>query len=100
MPKLIKSCFFPLILLIIFSCASGKEIYLNRHLNAASQGDITKELGPPHHERTLQDGTAVWSYQYTKILPVDGGSISKCREYILFFDKDKVFREWRKQKCQ
>ena len=101
MSKAAKLGFLMLILFTIISCASDKITYLNRHTDTASQDDVAKELGPPHYERTLQDGNIVWSYQYTKILPVSGGgSISKCREYILFFDENKVLRKWREQKCQ
>ena len=54
-------------------------------------------------ERTLSDSEVVWHYVYTRSYvsgtrnAVTGGS--KCREYIVLFDRNKVLRSVTYQRC-
>jgi hypothetical protein len=80
-----------LMTLALVSCASQQERYLKQNVNQASQDAVAKRFGPPHHTQDLTTGETVWSYESR-----DG---SECKAYILTFDRTKVLRDWKEQKC-
>ncbi len=80
-----------LILLMVTSCATRQERYLDRSVNQASQDAVAKEFGPPTQSQELTTGETVWGYR--------SNQGSRCKEYILTFDRQKVLRAWKEQKC-
>jgi hypothetical protein len=80
-----------MILLGLVACASEQERYLKQHVNEVSQDAVAKRFGPPTHTQELTTGESVWSYETR-----DG---SDCQTYILTFDRTKVLRAWKEQKC-
>lgn len=81
-----------LLMLILTSCASWPETYLQAATNASTQDDVAKYLGPPHLSQELSTGEAVWLYGFT----YPSGSVG-CTTYVLTFDREKILRGWQWQ---
>lgn len=100
MTKAIKRLALVLLLLIMTSCGTPWRVtYLEGAVNQATQDDVAKRLGPPHTTRDLNAGGSVWSYQYRSSHVYEGTGGTSCTEYILAFDRDKILREWSRQRC-
>jgi hypothetical protein len=78
------------IVLILTACASQQVRYFRQNVNQANYDAVAKRLGPPHHSQELTTGETIWSYQYRN---------GDCEDYVLTFDRAKVLREWKEQKC-
>ncbi len=76
---------------------------MEQGVSRLTQDSVAARLGPPAAERVLSDSQVVWQYHYTRsyvsgnALAISGGS--KCREYILLFDRNKVLRSVTYQRC-
>jgi hypothetical protein len=79
-------------MLILTSCASWPETYLQAATNTSTQDDVAKYLGPPHLSQELSTGEAVWLYGFT----YPSGSVG-CTTYVLTFDSAKILRGWQWQ---
>jgi uncharacterized lipoprotein len=79
-----------LMILTLTACASQQERYLKQNVNQANQDAVAKRLGPPSHAQELTTGETVWSYESRN---------GDCKAYILTFDRAKVLRDWKEQKC-
>jgi hypothetical protein len=92
-----------LIIVTLVSCAPWRMKYLTEGVNQLTMDDVAKTLGPPDSSLTLDDGSVIWKYRYTSSsmsgsqYGVSGST--KCTEYILTFDKEKVLRQTRRQRC-
>lgn len=90
---------FALVLAVLFleACTPWRVTYLEESVGKASQDDVTKRLGPPHLERSLADGSIVWTYQHRST--VVEGTGGKCTQYVLVFDKSMILHNWTRQGC-
>ena len=90
---------FGLVLAVLFleACTPWRATYLEESVGKASQDDVTKRLGPPHLERSLADGSIVWTYQHRSA--VLEGTDGKCAQYVLVFDKSMILHNWTRQGC-
>jgi len=81
---------FALVLAVLSleACTPWRAIYLEESVGKVSQDDVTKQLGPPHLERSLADGSMVWTYQHRSA--VVEGTGGKCTQYGLVFDKSMI----------
>lgn len=52
-------------------------------------------MGPSESERNLSNGDTVWRYRSMKV--VEG--TSKCTQYVLIFDSQKLLGSWTSAKC-
>ena len=75
----------------LVACANERERYLKENVNQVAQDAVAKRLGPPTRTQELTTGETLWSYESR-----DG---SDCKAYILTFDRTKVLRDWKEQKC-
>ncbi len=94
---------FLLILVILGSCTPWRMKYLTEGVNQLTMDEVAKTLGPPDSTLTLDDGSVIWKYQY-RSSSVSGSQYgvsgsTHCTEYILTFDKEKVLRQTRRQRC-
>ena len=92
-----------LILVILVSCTPWRMKYLTEGVNQLTMDDVAKTLGPPDSSLTLDDWGVIWKYRYTSS-SVRGSQYgvsgsTKCTEYILMFNKEKVPRQTRRQRC-
>lgn len=90
---------FTLVLAVLFleACTPWRVTYLEESVGKASQDDVAKRLGPPHLERSLVDGSIVWTYQHRSA--VVEGTGGKCIQYVLVFDKSTILHNWTRQGC-
>ena len=92
-----------LLVALLTSCTPWRQEYLEGGVNRLTMDEVAKTLGPPDGTQTLKDNSIVWKYRYTSSsvtgnqYGVVGGS--RCTEYILTFDKDKLLRQTRRQRC-
>ena len=88
---------------LLAACTPWRKTYLEHGVAHLTQDSVAARLGPPQSERVLSDSQVVWHYQYTRShvsgnsYAVSGGS--KCREYILLFDRHKILQHVTYQKC-
>ncbi len=91
------------VIVAVAACTPWRRSYLEHGVSRLTQDSVAARLGPPMSERALSDSQAVWHYVYTRSYvsgtgnAVTGGS--KCREYILLFDRNKVLRSVTYQRC-
>jgi hypothetical protein len=57
---------------------------------SSQPGCCGERLGPPGHTQELTTGETLWSYEYRN---------GDCKAYVLTFDRAKVLRDWKEQKC-
>ena len=89
--RVVKLVIVAVMTLGLLACASERERYFKQNVNQVSQDAVAKRFGPPTHTQELTTGETVWSYESR-----DG---SDCTAYILTFDRTKVLRDWKEQKC-
>ncbi|SRR5712691_2018349 len=88
---------------LLAACAPWRKTNLERGVARLTQDSVAARLGLPQSERVLSDSQVGWHYQYTRShvsgnsYAVSGGS--KCREYILLFDRRKILLHVTYQKC-
>ena len=82
---------------LLEACTPWRATYLKESVGKASQDDVTKRLGPPHLEKSLTDGSIVWTYQHRSA--VVEGTGGECIQYVLVFDKSMILRDWTRQGC-
>jgi outer membrane protein assembly factor BamE (lipoprotein component of BamABCDE complex) len=76
---------------------------LGNRLNHATQDDIAKDYGPPTSKQKLSDGGEVWAYDYRS--SSESGNqkradkVTECVRVICVFDKDRVLRDYRRERC-
>jgi hypothetical protein len=89
--RVVRLAVLAVMILGLVACASERERYLKQNVNQVSQDAVAKRFGPPSLSQELTTGETVWSYESR-----DG---SDCKAYILTFDRTKVLRDWKEQKC-
>jgi len=94
--KLLAVCLGTMMLLT--ACA-WRATYLSEVVNSATQDNVAKKLGPPHATHKLDNGETVWQYRHYRSSYVEGTGGSRCREYILTFDPQRILRSWTRQRC-
>ena len=96
----IKVIIGSLLILFVTSCGSGlRDAYLNNVVEQADQAQVKSQLGPPAEVKSQSQGGEEWIYRdYQPSYPTK--SFGTCTEYRLRFDTNKVFRDWKRKKCQ
>jgi hypothetical protein len=90
--------------------ACTKKVYTNpigaglgNLLNRATQDDIAKKYGPPNSKQTLSSGGEVWAYDYRSTTTAgnqeQNAIATDCVRAIFVFDKDKILRDYRRERC-
>ncbi len=90
------------VVLLGLGCTPWRATYLRAATNAATQDEIAQKLGPPHRTLLLEDGNTLWQYEYrgaSHTVYFGYGGSTRCSEYILTFDQQKVLRNWSRQRC-
>ena len=83
------------ILTLLTSCMSWQSEYLEAVSGKATQDEVARKMRPPESERNLSNRDTVWIYRSMKV--VEG--TSKCTQYVLIFDSQKLLGSWTSAKC-
>ena len=72
-------------------------------LNRATQDDIATKYGPPTSKQPLSNGGEVWAYDYRSTTTAGNDEqtaiATDCVRAIFVFDKDKIVRDYRRERC-
>ncbi|HSB09661.1 MAG TPA: hypothetical protein VLM38_09265 [Blastocatellia bacterium] len=104
------TCALALILCVVAIGGCTKKVYTDPYgaglgdlLNQATQDDIVRKYGPPTSKQTLSVGGEVWAYDYrsttTSATPEQTSTATQCVRIIFVFDKDRVLRDYRRERC-
>jgi hypothetical protein len=99
-----------LLLSVAAMSACTKKVYTNPYgaglgnlLNQATQDDIAKKYGPPTSKQTLSYGGEVWAFDYRSTTTAGNQEqttiATECRRTIFVFDKDRILRDYRRERC-
>lgn len=99
--KHVRSIAFILLFLTEMSCAlflSKETRFLKSAEDHATQEDVQQQLGPPVRMLSAGEGESVWVYHIYDLEPGAQSTWSAtgswCDEYVLFFDRQRILREW------
>jgi hypothetical protein len=108
MSKKLAITFISLFLLVAVD-ACTRKVYTRigpdsgKLLNRATQDDVAKDYGPPTSKERLSDGGGVWAYDYRSSVVSSNqkrdDTVTECVRIILVFDKDRVLRDYRRERC-
>lgn len=102
MNNIIRNCSVLSIFFFLIVSACGPRLihdaYLANVVEQADANQVRQQMGPPDDVKPRTDGGEQWTYrEYQPTYPTKEPGL--CSEYILNFDSNQVFRDWKRKDC-